>query len=62
MFEGTPDREWQAGEERVNKMVFIGKYLDMELLKEGFEDCLHVEGEDPMIVPEDAEAVASASC
>lgn len=42
MFEGTPDREWQEGEDRLNKMVFIGKNLEMDLLREGFEDCLHV--------------------
>lgn len=58
MFEGTPDREWKDDEERLNKMVFIGKNLEMELLREGFEDCLHVEGEKSMIVPD--EAVASA--
>lgn len=59
MFEGTPDREWQEGEERVNKMVFIGKDLDMSLLRDGFEDCLYVEGEERMSVPEE-EPVASA--
>lgn len=58
MFEGTPDREWQEGEERVNKMVFIGKDLEMDLLREGFEDCLYSESEGSMIVPD--EAVASA--
>lgn len=56
MFEGTPDRAWEEGEERVSKMVFIGKNLPMDMLREGFEDCLHVEGEDPMIVPEGAVA------
>lgn len=40
MFEGSPDREWVEGEERLNKMVFIGKDLEMDLLREGFEDCL----------------------
>lgn len=40
MFEGSPDREWKAGEERTNKMVFIGKDLEMDLLREGFEECL----------------------
>ena len=39
MFEGGPDRLWKEGEKRLSKMVFIGKELDMELLKEGFEDC-----------------------
>lgn len=40
MFEGSSDREWREGEERLNKMVFIGKDLDMDLLREGFEECL----------------------
>jgi G3E family GTPase len=43
MFEGSPEREWKDHEKRLNKMVFIGKDLDMDLLKEGFEDCLHEE-------------------
>jgi hypothetical protein len=62
MFEGVPDRPWQEGEDRRSKIVFIGKHLDMELLRGGFEDCLHVEGEDPMIVPEEdaQEALTSA--
>ena len=33
MFEGGPDRLWKEGEKR------LSKELDMELLKEGFEDC-----------------------
>jgi G3E family GTPase len=40
MFEGCPDREWKQDEDRVNKLVFIGRNLDMELLREGFVDCL----------------------
>jgi G3E family GTPase len=59
MFEGVPDREWQEGEERVNKLVFIGKDLQMELLKEGFEDCLYNESDVPLRA-EDADPVASA--
>jgi G3E family GTPase len=43
MFEGCPDRQWHEGEARKNKMVFIGRNLDGELLREGFEDCLYVE-------------------
>lgn len=42
MFEGCADRMWKEGEDRQNKLVFIGKELDEQLLKEGFEDCLHV--------------------
>lgn len=40
MFEGSPDREWEEGEDRTNKLVFIGRDIDMELLREGFEECL----------------------
>jgi G3E family GTPase len=43
MFEGLPDREWKDGEERVNKMVFIGKDLPQQLMKECFEECLWTE-------------------
>jgi G3E family GTPase len=34
---GTP---WQAGESRTSKLVFIGRNLDGENLRRGFEDCL----------------------
>ena len=34
---GTP---WKAGEKRASKLVFIGRDLDGENLKRGFEDCL----------------------
>ena len=44
VFEGSPDREWKDGEERVSKMVFIGRDLDEALIREGFEQCL-VDGE-----------------
>ena len=40
MFEGSPDRKWREDEPRTNKLVFIGRDLDPELLKQGFEDCL----------------------
>ena len=40
MFEGCPDREWRADEKRISRLVFIGRNLDRDLLKEGFEDCL----------------------
>lgn len=39
LFEGSPERMWRENEERVSKMVFIGKDLDFVALKEGFEDC-----------------------
>jgi len=34
---GTP---WKDGEKRASKLVFIGRNLDAENLKRGFEDCL----------------------
>ena len=30
----------QAGEKRVSKMVFIGKDLEEDLIREGFEECV----------------------
>ena len=40
LFEGMPGRPWNEGEKRASRMVFIGRDLDAELLKEGFEACL----------------------
>ena len=40
LFEGMPDRLWKEGEARVSKMVFIGKDLDKDLIREGFEECI----------------------
>ena len=39
LFEGMPDRLWEDGEPRNSKLVFIGKELDREELKAGFEAC-----------------------
>lgn len=39
LFEGMPDRPWEDGESRSSKLVFIGKELDHEELKAGFEAC-----------------------
>jgi G3E family GTPase len=58
MFEGSPDREWRSDEPRKNRLVFIGRNLEADLLKEGFEDCLWAE--DNATVPEEAEEVAAA--
>ncbi len=49
LFEGMPDRLWREGEARVSKMVFIGKDLDADLIRGGFEEC---------VVPAEAEAAA----
>jgi G3E family GTPase len=40
MFDGQPDRAWKPGEERVNKLVFIGKDLNRAELTAGFKSCL----------------------
>ena len=39
LFEGMPDKPWEDGESRSSKLVFIGKELDREELKAGFEAC-----------------------
>jgi len=39
-FSGAPQKEWQDGEERWCKMVFIGKNLNREELETGFKACL----------------------
>lgn len=40
MFEGNPDRPWKVGEEKNNRLIFIGRDLDREELTEGFRACL----------------------
>lgn len=40
LFDGRPDREWAAGEERTNKLVFIGRNLDRDELTRRFGACL----------------------
>lgn len=43
-FEGRPGRGWGADEERVNRVVFIGRKLDADKIAKGFDDCFYVEG------------------
>lgn len=38
-FEGKPGRAWGAGEERLNRLVFIGRELDQERLTQEFSNC-----------------------
>jgi G3E family GTPase len=38
-FEGRPGRAWSPGEERVNRLVFIGRNLDQEKITQGFRKC-----------------------
>ncbi|XP_073011168.1 uncharacterized protein [Typha latifolia] len=40
IFQGSPDRLWGADEPRINKIVFIGKNLDVQELESGFKGCL----------------------
>ncbi|KAM3244783.1 hypothetical protein ACQJBY_056239 [Aegilops geniculata] len=40
IFQGSPDRMWEANEPRINKIVFIGRNLNREELETGFKDCL----------------------
>jgi G3E family GTPase len=39
-FEGKPGRAWSAGEERLNRLVFIGRKLDAEKITSGFRSCM----------------------
>ncbi len=40
LFEGRPGRAWGESEERVNRLVFIGRQLDREKITQGFMDCI----------------------
>jgi G3E family GTPase len=40
MFDATPERFWNPGENRQSRMVFIGKELDEVKIRAGFESCL----------------------
>lgn len=39
MFEGRPGRQWAQDEQRLNRLVFIGRELDEEKITSGFKDC-----------------------
>lgn len=40
VLDGGPDREWEDGEERGSRLVFIGRNLDRETLLAGFQSCV----------------------
>jgi G3E family GTPase len=40
LFEGRPGRQWAAGEERLNRLVFIGRDLNKEKITQGFMNCI----------------------
>jgi G3E family GTPase len=43
-FEGRPGRTWSPGEDRINRLVFIGRDLDAEKITRDFESCFFVPG------------------
>ena len=43
LFEGRPGRAWAADEERLNRLVFIGRNLDKQKITEGFMNCITTE-------------------
>jgi G3E family GTPase len=43
-FEGRPGRTWGQDEQRVNRIVFIGRKLDTEKITRGFATCFYTEG------------------
>lgn len=45
MFEGRLGREWEEDEERLNRLVFIGRDLDGDALQRGIRTCLRSEDE-----------------
>jgi G3E family GTPase len=40
LFDGQPDRPWKPDEERVNRIVFIGRNLDRDELRRRFVACV----------------------
>ena len=40
MFKGEFTEPWKEGEERANRLIFIGKNLDRAELTKGFEACM----------------------
>lgn len=43
LFEGRPGRQWAADEDRLNRLVFIGRELNGEKITAGFKDCITTE-------------------
>ena len=39
VLDGRPGRPWQPGEARTNELVFIGRNLDAQRLRQGFSAC-----------------------
>jgi G3E family GTPase len=45
LFEGRPGRAWAEEEERLNRLVFIGRDLDRDKITQGFLNCVATNGE-----------------
>ena len=45
LFEGRPGRAWAETEERINRLVFIGRNLNKEKITQGFMNCITTDGE-----------------
>jgi len=43
LFEGRPGRAWAGAEERINRLVFIGRNLDKNKITDGFMRCITTE-------------------
>jgi G3E family GTPase len=43
LFEGRPGRAWAADEERLNRLVFIGRDLDKKRITQGFMSCITID-------------------
>jgi G3E family GTPase len=39
LIDGKPQRPWKADERRESRLVFIGRDLDADGLRAGFQDC-----------------------
>jgi len=46
LFDGVPLTKWAPEEEKINKLVFIGRNLDEKALREGFRACIAHEGDE----------------
>jgi G3E family GTPase len=51
-FEGKPGRPWSAGEDRINRLVFIGRKLDAARIRAGFMACLSAPGDQATSAPD----------
>jgi G3E family GTPase len=40
ILDGDHQRDWKADEKRESRIVFIGRNLDEEKIRQGFESCI----------------------